>query len=59
MIDTTQEILECVHTIHLQTMCEMGSVRELDRTLARALMAEFTRMQLLVGQDLTKSLIAL
>ena len=32
---------------------------ELDRTLARALMAEFTRMQLLVRQDLTKSLIAL
>ena len=40
-------------------MYEMGSVWELDRTLARALMAEFTRMQLLIGQDLTKSLIVL
>ena len=40
-------------------MYEMGNVQELDRTLARALMAEFTKMQLLVGQDLTKSLIAL
>ena len=54
-----QEILEHVHAIRLQTMYEMGSVRELDRTLAQALMAEFTRMQLLIGQDLTKSLIAL
>ena len=58
-IDTMQEILECVHAIHLQTMYEMGSMRELDQTLARALMAEFTRMQLIIGQDLTKSLIAL
>ena len=59
VIDTMQEILEHVHTICLQTMYEMGSVHELDRTLARALMAEFTRMQLVIGQDLTKSLIAL
>ena len=59
VIDTMQGILECVHAIHLQTMYEMGSIRELDWTLARALMAEFTRMQLLIGQDLTKGLIAL
>ena len=58
-IDTTEEILEHVHAIHLQTMYEMGCVHELDRTLAQALMAEFTRMQLIIGQDLTKSLIAL
>ena len=59
MIGTTQEILECVHALHLQNMHEMGSVQELDRTLACALMAEFTRLQLVVGRDLTKSLIAL
>ena len=34
-------------------------MRELDRTLARTLMAEFARLQLIMGQDLTKSLIAL
>ena len=39
-------------------MHEMGSVRELDRTLTRTLMAEFTRLQLIVGEDLNKSLIA-
>ena len=33
-IDTTLEILERMHAIHLQTMYEMGSIRELDRTLA-------------------------
>ena len=40
-------------------MHEMGSVRELDQTLARTLMAEFARLQLIVGEDFTKSLIAL
>ena len=40
-------------------MHEMGSVREVDRTLARTLMAEFVRLQLIVGEDLTKSLMAL
>ena len=59
VIETTQEILACIHALHLQTMHEMGSVWELDRTLARTLMAEFVRLQLIVGWDLTKSLIAL
>ena len=40
-------------------MYEMGSVWELDWTLARMLMAEFARLQLIVGQNLTKRLIAL
>ena len=58
-LDTARQILECVHAIRLQTMHEMGSVRELDRTLARTLMAEFVRLQLIIGEDLTKSLVAL
>ena len=40
-------------------MHEMGSVREVDRTLARTLMAKFARLQLIVGEDFTKSLTAL
>ena len=40
-------------------MHEMGSVREVDGTLAQTLMAEFARLQLIVGEDFTKSLIAL
>ena len=40
-------------------MHEMGSMRELDRTVARALLAESARVQLIIGEDFTKSLIAL
>ena len=40
-------------------MHEMGSVRELDRILARTLIADFARLQLIVGEDFTKSLLAL
>ena len=39
-------------------MHEMGSVREVDRTLARTLMAKFARLQLIIGEDLTESLMA-
>ena len=58
-LETAHKILEHVHAIHLQTMHEMGSVRELERTLVRTLMAEFVRLQLIIGEDLTKSLVAL
>ena len=59
VLETTSRILERIHALHLQTMHEMGSVREVDRTLAQTLMAEFVRLQLIVGEDLTKSLMAL
>ena len=59
VLETTHEILAHIHTLHLQTMHEMGSMREVDQTLARILMAEFARLQLIVGEDFTKTLIAL
>ena len=40
-------------------MHEMGSVWELDQTLAWTLMAKSERLQLIIGEDFTKSLIAL
>ena len=58
-MEATHEILACVHALHLQTMHEMGSVWELDRTLARTLLAESARAQLIIGEDFTKTLIAL
>ena len=58
-LETACEILEHIHAIRLQTMHEMGGVRELERTLVRTLMAEFARLQLILGEDLTKSLTAL
>ena len=40
-------------------MHEMGSVQELDQTLARTLLAESVRLHLIIGEDFTKSLITL
>ena len=57
-METARKNLARIHTICLQAMHEMGSVWELDRTLACTLMAEFTRLQLIIGKDLNKSLIA-
>ena len=59
VLEATQGILERIHASRLQALYEMGSLRELDRTLSHALMAEFTRVQLLMGKELSKSLIAL
>ena len=59
VLETTQGILERIHASWLEALYEMGSMHELDRTLSRALMAEFVRIQLVMGKDLTKSLIAL
>ena len=58
VLQTARNVLARVHAIRLQAMHEMGSVWELDRTLAHTLMAEFTRLQLIIGEDLNKSLIA-
>ena len=58
-LETARKILEHIHAIRLQTMHEMGGVRELEQTLVHTLMAEFARLQLILGEDLTKSLSAL
>ena len=58
VLETARKILARIHAICLQAMHEMGSVWELDQTLAHTLMAEFMRLQLITGEDLNKSLIA-
>ena len=58
VLETARKILAHVHAVRLQAMHEMGSMWELDRSLAHTLMAEFTRLQLIIGEDLNKSLIA-
>ena len=58
-LETARKILEHIHAIRLQTMHEMGGMREFQRTLVHTLMAEFARLQLILGEDLTKSLSAL
>ena len=59
VLETTQGILERIHASWLQALYEFGSVHKLDRTLSHALMAEFARIQLVMGKGLTKSLTAL
>ena len=59
VLKTTREFLGCIHNLHLQKMHEMGSMWEVDQALARTLMAEFMRLQLIVGEDFTRSLLAL
>ena len=59
VLETMQEILVHVHALCIQAMHEMGSVHELDQTLAQTLLAESVRVQLIIGEDLTKSLMTL
>ena len=58
-VETARKILEHIHAICLQTMHEMGGMRDLEWTVVHTLMAEFVRLQLILGEDLTKSLSAL
>ena len=48
-----------VHALRLLSMHELGSVREVDRTLAQTLLAEYTRIHAIINEDLIKSLLAL
>ena len=48
-----------VFTLRVQAVQEMGLIRETDRALFRALMAEFIRLHLIVGEDLNTSLQAI
>ena len=54
-----RSILDRAHALQLQSMGDLGHIRDLDRTLAGTLMAEFSRVQLIVQEDVGKSLVAL
>ena len=58
-LETALGILEHIHTLRLQTLHDMGGMRELKQTVVCTLMAEFARLQLILGEDLTRSLSAL
>ena len=45
-----------IHTIRLQTIHDMGCVREVEQVAVSTLMAEFARLQAILGKDLTQSL---
>ena len=58
-LQMARSILDQAHAFQLRSMADLGHIRELDRTLAGTLMAEFSRVQLIVLEDVRKSLVAL
>ena len=58
-LETMLSIIECIHALHLQIQHEMGGMRELEQVTIHTLMAEFARLQSILCEDLTKSLLAL
>ena len=58
-LETALGILKRIHTLHLQALIDVGGMRELEQAAVHTLMAEFARLQLILGKDLTKSLLAL
>ena len=58
-LQMARSILDQVHALQVQSMGDLGCIRDLDRTLAGTLMAEFSRVQLIVQEDVGKSLVAL
>ena len=58
-LQMARSILDKAHALQIQSMGDLGRIRDLDRTLAGTLMAEFSRIQLIVQEDVGKSLVAL
>ena len=56
IIQSIKIILEHLHALHLQALFEMGSIRVVDRVSAEQLMACFAHVNLVMGEDLNKSL---
>ena len=54
-----RDTLDQVYALRLETLQEMGFIREVDRALAKSIMSEFLRLQLIVGDDLNTSLWAM
>ena len=53
------DTLDQVYALCLDTLQEMGFIWEVDRALAKSIMVEFLRLQLIVGDDLNTSLWAM
>ena len=57
--EIVRETLDQVYALCLKALQEMGFIWEVDRALAKSLMAEFIRLQLIVGDGLNTSLWAM
>ena len=54
-----RETLDQVYALRLKTLQEMGFIWEVDRALAKSIMVEVLRLQLIVGDGLNTSLRAM
>ena len=59
VMELVRDTLDQVYALRLETLQEMGFVQEVDRALAKSIMSEFIRLQLIVGDDLNTSLQAM
>ena len=50
------EVMDQVHYLHLQTVQEMGFIREIDQAFSKSLMVEFLRLKVITGEDLSEIL---
>ena len=51
-----EEAMKKIYSLHLQAIYNAGTVRQVDRILAELLMAQFTRVNQMMGMDLNNSL---
>ena len=58
-LELVQDSARCLHAVLLQATHDMGCVREVEQAAVRTLLAEFARLQAILGEDLTRSLSAL
>ena len=58
-LEIVRDTVRRLHAVRLQAMHDMGCVREVEQAAVRTLMAEFARLQAILGEDLTQSLSAL
>ena len=54
-----QETLDTFHDLRIEAIQGMGAIREIDRSLSKGIMSEFLRLQLIVCNNLSKSLMSL
>ena len=58
-LEIVRDVVRHIHAVHLQAMHNMGCMREVEQAAVRTFLAEFARLQAILGEDLTKSLSAL
>ena len=58
-LEIVRDVVRHIHAVCLQAMHDMGCMREVEQAAVRTLLAEFARLQAILGEDLTKNLSAL